>query len=258
MSDIAVRRVRSLAALTPMAGRALRLTLRNVESLLTALALPAILVVMFVYLFGGAIDTGTDYVNFVVPGVLAVCAGFGAATTAVTVAQDLSTGMIDRFRSLDVPGSALVNGHVLAGVARNMLSAGLVFAVAFGVGFRSHADAGQWLGALALFALFVFALSWLAAAVGVLAGSVDTANGLGFLIGFVAYPSSALVPVSTMPGWLQAFARNQPVTAVTDAVRGLLVGDAAGSAAWHAVVWSLAIAAASAAGCGLRFGRLTA
>jgi ABC-2 type transport system permease protein len=246
--------VRSVA---PMAGRALRLTLRNVESLLTALALPVILMVMFVYLFGGAIRTGGDYVDFVVPGVLVVCAGFGAATTAVTVANDLAGGAIDRFRSLDVPGSALVNGHVLASVARNLLSTALVFGVAFAVGFRSPASVWQWLAALAIFALFAVALSWVAAALGVVAGSVDAANGLGFIVSFFAYPSSAFVPVATMPGWLQAFAGNQPVTPVVDSMRHLLAGQPAGASAWQAVAWSVGIAVVAGCVCGLLFGRRT-
>jgi ABC-2 type transport system permease protein len=228
-----------------MTTRALRLTLRNPESLITALALPVILMLMFVYLFGGAIVTGTKYVDFVVPGVLLVCAGFGTATVAVTVAQDLTGGVMDRFRSMDVPGAALLSGHVIASLARNLLSTALVFAVALAIGFRSHATPGHWLAALAVLALFVFALSWVAATIGVAAGSVDAANGMGFLISFIAYPSSAFVPISTMPAWLQAFARNQPVTAVADTVRGLLNGGNIGASAWHAVVWSIAIITAT-------------
>jgi ABC-2 type transport system permease protein len=238
-----------------MTVRALRLTLRNPESLITALVLPVILMLMFVYLFGGAITTGTKYVDFVVPGVLLVCAGFGAATTAVTVAQDLTGGIMDRFRSMDVSGAALVTGHVIASLVRNLLSTALVFAAALAIGFRSDANVSQWLTALAVLALFIFALSWVAAMIGVAAGSVDAANGLGFLISFVAYPSSAFVPISTMPSWLQAFARNQPVTAVADTVRGLLDGGSIGASAWHAVVWSVAIVAVAVLVAGALFSR---
>jgi ABC-2 type transport system permease protein len=241
-----------------MTGRALRLTMRNPESLITALALPVILMLMFVYLFGGAIHTGTTYVDFVVPGVLLVCAGFGAATTAVTVAQDVTGGVMDRFRSMDVSGAALVAGHVVASLVRNLLSTALVFAVALAIGFRSPVGIGPWLGALAVFALFVFALSWVAATIGVAAGSVDAANGLGFLVGFVAYPSSAFVPISTMPSWLQVFARNQPVTAVADTVRGLLGGGDAGSSAWHAVAWSLGIVVVAVLASAAAFARRSA
>jgi ABC-2 type transport system permease protein len=238
-----------------MTARALRLTLRNPESLITALALPVILMLMFVYLFGGAITTGTKYVDFVVPGVLLVCAGFGAATTAVTVAQDLTGGVMDRFRSMDVPGAVLVTGHVIASLARNLLSTALVFAAALAIGFRSHANVTQWLAALALLALFMFALSWVAATIGVAADSVDAANGMGFLISFLAYPSSAFVPISTMPSWLQAFAPNHPVTPVADTVRGLLDGGSIGASAWHAVVWSVAIVAVAVLLAGALFPR---
>ncbi len=231
-----------------MSGRAFRLSLRNVDGLITALVLPVMLMVMFVYLFGGAITLGRryrDYVDYVVPGVLLVCVGFGAASTSVSVAADLSGGVIDRFRSMDVPGEALINGHVLASLARNLLSCVLVVAVALALGFRSSADAAHWLAALALLALFVLALSWFAAMVGITVRSPEAASGIGFLISFLAYPSSAFVPISTMPSWLQGFARNQPVTAVVDAVRSLLQGGPVAASAWHSVAWSLGITVGS-------------
>ena len=125
-----------------MTARCLRLTSRQLDALLTSLLLPVMLMLMFVYLFGGAIHTGTSYVTYVVPGVLLLCAGFGAATTAVNVSQDMAGGVIDRFRSLDVRGAAFLTGHVVASVARNVVSTALVFSVAFLVGFRPHAGAG--------------------------------------------------------------------------------------------------------------------
>src|ERR1700729_755867 len=138
-----------------MVLRSLRLSLRNVDGLITAFALPVMLMLMFVYLFGGAIHTGTRYVDYVVPGVLLVCVGFGAGTTAVSVAHDLRGAIIDRFRSLDVHGETLVGGHVIASVARNMLSCALVVAVALAIGFRPHGDPAGWLEAAAILALFV-------------------------------------------------------------------------------------------------------
>ena len=226
--------------------RSLRLSLRNVDGLLTALALPVMLMLMFVYLFGGAVRTGGRYVDYVVPGVLLVCVGFSAGTTAVSVSRDLAAGIIDRFRAMDVSGAALINGHVVASVARNAVSTMLVFAVAFAIGFRSSASAAGWLGAIAILAAFVLALSWLAAAIGIMARSAEAANGITFLIAFLAYPSSAFVPVATMPGWLQGFARHQPVTLVIDTIRSLLRGGPAGPDAWPAVTCSLAIMAGSA------------
>jgi ABC-2 type transport system permease protein len=241
--------------LTAMLLRSLRLTLRNVDGLITALALPVMLMIIFVYFFGGAIHVGGRYIDYVVPGVLLVCVGFGAGTTSVTVSADLAGGIIDRFRSLDVHPSALLAGHVAASVARNLASAALAVGVAFAIGYHSGADATQWLAAGGLLALFVMAISWLAAAIGVVTRSPEAAQGITFLISFLPYPSSAFVPIHTMPSWLQGFARNQPVTAVIDALRALLSGHAPGAAAWHAVVWSLAIAAASVVVAGVLFAR---
>jgi ABC-2 type transport system permease protein len=228
-----------------MLVRAWRLSMRNVDALITALALPVLLMLMFVYLFGGAIHTGTDYVDYVVPGVLLVCVGFGASTTAVSVAHDLTSGIIDRFRSMDVRGETLINGHVVASVARNMLSCALVFAVALAIGFRPHGSPLHWLAAIGILALFVLALSWFAAAIGILVRSPEAAQGITFLISFLAYPSSAFVPIHTMPSWLQGFASNQPVTAVANTSRALLNGAPAGANAWHAIAWSIGIVVVS-------------
>ena len=131
MSEIAL-----VAEARTLVVRSLRLTLRNVDSMLTALVLPIVMMLMFVYLFGGAIHTGTRYVDYVVPGVLLVCVGFGSSTTAITVSKDLTGGIIDRFRSMDVRAETLINGHVIASVARNLLSSTLVVAVALAIGFR--------------------------------------------------------------------------------------------------------------------------
>lgn len=246
------------SAIPAMITRSLRLSLRNVDGLITALVLPVMLMVMFVYLFGGAIHVGTRYVDYVMPGVLLVCVGFGAGLTATSVAHDLTGGIIDRFRSMDVPSPALINGHVIASVVRNLASCVLVVGVACAIGFRSHADVVHWLAAACVLALFVLALSWLAAAIAILARSPEAANGSTFLISFLAYPSSAFVPIRTMPSWLQGFARNQPVTPVIDAVRALLVGGPVGASAMHAVAWSLGLIAVSVVLAGALFQRRTA
>ena len=234
-----------------MVKRSLRLSLRNVDSLMTAFVLPVLLMLMFVYLFGGAIHTGSRYVDYVVPGVLLVCVGFGAATTAVSVSHDLTTGIIDRFRSLDVRGETLINGHVVASVLRNLLSSAVVFAVALAIGFRPHGAPANWTAAIGILALYVLALSWFAAAIGIIVRSPEAAQGITFLVSFLPYPSSAFVPVHTMPSWLQEFAANQPATAVADSVRALLNGNPAPSSEWHAIIWSLGLIAVSVtlAGC---------
>jgi len=151
-----------------MAGRCLRLTRRNLEVLLTSLMLPVMLMLLFVYLFGGAIQTGTRYVTYVVPGVLLLCAGYGASLTAVSVSHDMAGGIIDRFRSMDVAGAAVLAGHVAASVARNAASTVLVFGVAFLIGFRPSAGPLDWLAAAGFLLLFILAVSWLSAAIGLL------------------------------------------------------------------------------------------
>jgi len=238
-----------------MMGRTWRISRRQVEALTVSVSLPVILMLMLVYIFGGAIKPGGGYLDYVVPGVLLVCVGFGVGNTAVGVAQDLSTAVIDRFRSMDVRGASLINGHVIASLGRNLVSCALVFGVAFAIGFRSSAAPLTWLAVAAVLALFIVALSWVAATIGTLAGSAEAASGMAFFIAFLAYPSSALVPVGSMPSWLQGVAGAQPITQVTDTIRALLSGAPVGASAWHAVVWSLGIIAVSVAASGLLFQR---
>lgn len=231
-------------ALPIMAGRCLRLSRRQPDVLMTALALPVLLMVLFVELFGGAIDTGgPKYVTYVVPGVLVLCAGFGAALTAVSVCQDLQGGIVDRFRSLDVGGVAVLGGHVAASVVRNAVSFVLVVGVAVALGFRPEAAPLHWLGAAGVLLAFVLALSWLAAVIGMVARSPETANGATFVVAFLPYASSAFVPVSTMPHWIQGFAAHQPITPVVETLRALLVGGASGSSPIEALAWSAGILA---------------
>ncbi|HLK78947.1 MAG TPA: ABC transporter permease [Streptosporangiaceae bacterium] len=212
-----------------MTGRSVRLSLRSPDALLTALLLPVMLLVVFVYLFGGAVSVGTSYLEYVVPGVLLLCAITGAATTAVTVCQDMTGGIIDRFRSLDVPGTVVLAGHVTASLLRNLVSTVLVAAVAVGIGFRPHPDLARLAAAVGVLLLFVAAISWLAAAFGLAVASPEAANGAMFFLMFFSYASSAFVPVRTMPWWLRGFARHQPATPVTETLRGLLLGQQPGS-----------------------------
>jgi len=240
-----------------MAARCLRLSRRNVESLLTSVLLPILLMLIFVYLFGGAIQTGTAYVTYVVPGVILLCAGFGSAQTAVNVSLDMAGGTVDRFRSLNIGGTSVLIGHVVASVARNVVSTVVVFGVAFLIGFRPHAGPAAWLAAAAILLLFVAAISALSAAIGLLARTPDAANGFVFLVMFLPYASSAFVPVATMPSWLHGFAGNQPVTPVIESLRGLLLGHPVGADPWRAVAWCAAILVGSAAASALLFRRRT-
>jgi ABC-2 type transport system permease protein len=179
-----------------MAARSLRLSSRSPDALLTALLLPVMLMVVFVYLFGGAVRIGTSYVTYVTPGVLVLCAVTGASTTAVTVCQDMTAGIVDRFRSLDVPGTAVLAGHVTASLARNLVSTALVAAVAFGLGFRPHASAARFAAAFGVLLLFVAAVSWLAAAFGLVTSAPEAAGAATFILMFFTYASSAFVPVT--------------------------------------------------------------
>ncbi|WP_233512686.1 ABC transporter permease [Micromonospora deserti] len=237
MSELTARPADALV----MVGRCVRLSRRNVDALLTSLLLPVILMLLFVYLFGGAIDTGSAYVTYVVPGVLLLCAGFGAASTAVSVTTDLATGVIERFRTMDVGGTAILAGHVVASVVRNAVATVLVLAVAVAIGFRPAVDPPRWLAAAGVLLLFLLAVSWLSAAFGLLARTPEAANGFTFLAMFLPYPSSAFVPVETMPTWLRGFADHQPVTPVIETLRALLLDTPAGSAPAHAVAWCLGI-----------------
>lgn len=236
-----------------MTGRSLRLSRRNTDALITALALPVMLLLIFVYFFGGSINTGTEYVTYVVPGVLLLCAGFGSSTTAIAVTEDLKGGIIDRFRSLDVGGVPILAGHVIASAARNVFATTLVLGLAFAIGFRPTATPAGWLAAAGILLTFILALSWLSATVGLLAKSPEAAGGFTFFVSFLPYPSSAFVRTDTMPDWLQPFADNQPVTPVIDSLRALLLNQPTGHTPWVALAWCAAILGVSAALSGVLF-----
>ena len=222
-------------------GRALRHSVRNVEALLMAVVLPVMLMLVFTYVFGGAIDRTGDYVNYVVPGIILLCAGFGAAGTAVSVNQDMTTGIIDRFRTMPIRGSAVLTGHVVASLVRNLAATAVVIGVALLVGFRPTAGGVEWIAAIALVALYILAITSLFAAIGLASASPDAASGYGFVLLFLPYLSSAFVPVDTMPGWLQGFATHQPITPLIETIRGLLTGGGIAPEWPIAVLWCVGI-----------------
>ena len=241
-----------------MVARCVRLSSRTLDVLIMSLIFPIVLMLLFVYLFGGAIQTGTDYVTYVVPGVILLCAGFASAQTAVSVSQDMKSGIIDRFRSMDVRGSSVIGGHVIASVLRNAVATVLVFGVALLIGFRPQAGVPQWLAAAGILLAFMLAISWLAAAMGLLAKNPDGAAGFTFFVAFLPYPSSAFVPIDTMPSWLHGFASHQPVTPVIETLRGLLLDAPVGTNPWQALAWCAGILAVSVAVAGVVFRRKTA
>lgn len=217
-------------------GRSVRHSLRSVDALVVAIALPVMLLLLFTQVFGGAIQTGGDYVDFVVPGIVLLCAGYGSAATAVTVCEDMTQGVVDRFRSLPIVSSALLTGHVVATVLRNLVSTVLVVLVALLLGFAPDATVAQWLAAAGLLLLWMLAVAWLAACFGLLARDPEAAGAFAFVVMFLPYLSSAFVPVDTMGSGLRVFAEHQPVTPLVDTLRALLTG-APGGDATAAVLW---------------------
>ena len=247
-----------LSDVSTMTVRGLRLVSRDVDAMITAVLLPVIILLMFVLVFGGAVDIGTDYINYVTPGVILLAAGFGAANTALAVEHDMSSGMVERLRSMPVTAWTVLSGHVVASLVKNLVTTTVVFGVSILMGFRPQASPLEWLAAVGMILLFVGWITWLAALVGVLVRSPDAAGGFSFFVMFLPYVSSAFVPVDTLPGWLRGFAEHQPVTPVIETVRGLLSGDAAavadpGGVAALAVVWCLGLGLAFAVAAGLAF-----
>jgi len=219
-----------------MVGRETRRQLRSVDGLVTALVLPVAIMLVFVVIFGGAISGGGDYIDYVVPGVLVMCLGFGSATAAVAVAQDMTSGTIDRFKTLPIFGPSALWGHVVASVARNLVSATVVVAVAVALGFRPGADPLDWVGVVAYAVLAVLAFTWLSAALGLVL-SVEASQSVNMIFLFVPYLSSGFVAIETMPSWLHGFAEHQPFTPVIESLRGLLAGSVDAATLATAVAW---------------------
>lgn len=224
------------ASLT-MAGRSIRLSRRNLDLVIMAILLPVLMMALFVYVFGGALRHVESYVDYVVPGILVLCTGYGATSTAMSVADDMKKGVVDRFRSMPISSFAVLTGHVTAAVARNAVATSAVVLVALLMGFRPSASVFGWALAMGLLLLYVLALSWLAAGVGVVARTVESASLLGFFMLFLPYLSSAFVPVSTMPSWLRVVSEHQPITPVIETVRALLNSQPV-SSGWLALTWS--------------------
>ena len=224
-----------------MTGRCLRRSWRNPESFFTALVLPIVLMLLFVYVFGGDLNTGGRYVNYVVPGLIVLCAGFGAATTAVAVATDMTNGIMDRIRSMPVLGSSLLVGHIVASLVRNLVATTLVIALGLGIGWRPTASPVGWIAAGGMIVLFILAISWLAAAVGLLARNAEAASSFAMVLMFIPYVSTAFVPAHTMPAVLGDFARYQPFTPIIETMRGLWMGHTSvGASVAHEAVLAIA------------------
>ena len=220
--------------------RSLIHTLRTPDALIMATVFPVIMMFLFTFVFGGALDGDGSYVNYVVPGIILLCSGFGAASVAVDVANDMTTGIIDRFRTMPIRASAVVTGHIVMSLLRNLLATSIVILVAVAIGFRPNATFGEWVLTFLLIAGYILAITSLFAAIGLAASSPEAASGYGFIVMFIPYVSSAFVPVDTMPVWLQWIANNQPLTPIIETVRSLLLGGPLDSG-WLAAFWCVLI-----------------
>ena len=225
------------------------LTLRRVPQLLVFSTIqPVIFVLLFRYVFGGAITVrGARYVDFLMPGIFAQTVTFGSMNTAIGLATDLNSGLIERFRSLPMARSAVLAGRTAADLVRNVFVVFLMAAVGFAVGFRVHTNVFAFLAGVVLIVLFGYAFSWIFAAVGLAVGDPETAQAAAFpVMAPIVFASSAFVPVSSMPGWLQPFARHQPLSVTTTAVRSLMMGGPTASNVLQALAWIVAIVAIAA------------
>lgn len=235
--------------------RSLRHSLRNVEAILMAVLLPVFLMLLFVYVFGGALAPGGGYVDYVVPGIILLCAGFGASSTAVDVAGDAASGIMDRFRTLPIRSWAVVTGHVVASLARNLLATLVVVGVALVIGFRPSAHPAEWIAALLVVAGYILAITYLFAAIGLATSSPEAANGYGFVLLFLPYLSTAFVGADTLPPWLRGFAEHQPITPIIETLRALLLGTESGSAPVLALAWIIGLLIVSVAWAAVQFRR---
>jgi ABC transporter DrrB family efflux protein len=228
-----------------LAKRSLKRIPRQPDLLVGFTIQPIMFVLLFVYVFGGAIDTGSlDYVDFLIPGIIVQSMVFGGFVTALGLAEDLKKGLIDRFRSLPMWGPAVVAGRILADVGTNVIQLVIMLAVGIAVGFRFNSSVPEIVAGLALLLFIGYAFSWVFAFIGLSASSPEASNAYGFTILFpVTFISSAFVPPETMPDWLQPIAEYNPFTTMVDAARALFVGTPAGNDVWGAVAWSVAIIA---------------
>jgi ABC-2 type transport system permease protein len=225
-----------------MLGRSMRHIFRSMDTIVTVTIMPIAMMVLFVYVFGGAIQTGTDnYVNYLLPGILLIAIASGISYTAFRLFTDVQGGIFERFHSMPISRSTLLWGHVLTSLVSNAISVVVIILVALIMGFRSSAGILSWLAVAGILALFTLALTWVAAIAGLSAKSVDGASAFSYPIIFLPFISSAFVPTESMPSVVRAFAENQPVTSIVEAIRALLSGQPVGNDIWVALAWCVGI-----------------
>lgn len=230
-----------------LTGRSLRHVTRSPDTIITTAVMPIAIMLLFVYVLGGAIDTGSDagsstYLGFMLPGVLLITVAMGISYTGFRLFTDLQGGIFDRFHSMPIARSATLWAHVLTSLVANVVSVAIVTGVALLMGFRTGADVGGWLAVAGILLLFTLALTWVAVIAGLSATSVEGATVFSYPLIFLPFISSAFVPTDSMPGPVRWFAENQPVTAVVDTIRDLFAQQPVGSGIWEALAWCVGIA----------------
>ena len=225
-----------------MLERSVRHIFRSLDTIITVTIMPIMFMLLFVYVFGGAIHTGTDnYVNYLLPGILLMAISSGIAYTSYRLFMDMQRGIFERFHSMPIARSSALWGHVLTSLVSNAISVVVIILVALLMGFRSSAGVLSWLAVAGILALFTLALTWIAAIAGFSATSVDGAGAFAYPLIFLPFISSAFVPTASMPPAVRAFAENQPVTSIVDAIRALLSGQPVGNDIWVALAWCVGI-----------------
>ena len=227
------------AALT---GRSLRHITRSPDTIITTTIMPIAFLLLFVYVFGGAINTGSDsYVNYLLPGILLITIASGISYTAFRLFLDMKSGIFERFQSMPIARSSVLWAHVLTSLVANLISVVVVVLVALLMGFRSGAGVLAWLAVAGILMLFTLALTWLAVIPGLTAKSPDGASAFSYPLIFLPFISSAFVPTDSMPGAVRAFAENQPVTTIVNTIRDLLTQQPVGTDIWIALAWLVGI-----------------
>lgn len=225
-------------------GRSLRHVTRSLDTIITTVITPVAFLLLFVYVFGGAIDTGPDsgsYVNYLLPGILLITIASGIAYTAYRLFLDMKGGIVERLQSLPIARSAVLWGHVLTSLCATLISLVVVVGVALLMGFRSPAGVLAWFGVAGILLLFTLALTWLAVIAGLSATTPDGAGAFSYPLIFLPFISSAFVPTDTMPGPVRAFAEHQPVTYIVNAIRDLFAQQPVGTDLWIAIAWCVGI-----------------
>lgn len=223
-------------------GRSMRHIFRSVDTIITTAITPIALMLLFVYVFGGAIRTDTDnYVNYLLPGIMLIAIASGIAYTAVRLYTDMQSGIFERFQSMPIARSSVLWAHVLTSLVANGLSLVIIVGVALFMGFRTSANVLDWLAVAGILTLFTLALTWIAIIAGLSAKSVDGAGGFSYPLIFLPFISSAFVPTDTMPGPVRWFAENQPVTSIVNTIQDLFAQRPAGTDIWVALAWCLGI-----------------